>query len=166
MWSCSFWRSSQRASISLSDGVMSPLMPMRSAWWVLAAAMILRLSTMTPKSMTSKLLQVKTMLTMFLPMSWTSPLAVARMILWRVVWRPPAWLCFSISGCRMATAAFIAFADFTTCGRNIFPSPNRFPTFSMPCIRGPSMISTGEAYTESASPRSSGKYSVMPLTKA
>ncbi len=37
--------------------------------------------TMTPRSMTSKLLHWSTTPTMFLPMSWTSPLTVAMTIL-------------------------------------------------------------------------------------
>ena len=37
--------------------------------------------TMTPRSMTSKLLHCSTTPTMFLPMSWTSPLTVAMTIL-------------------------------------------------------------------------------------
>src|SRR5690606_23247458 len=34
-------------------------------------------------------------------------------------------------------------ADFTTCGRNIFPAPNRSPTTPMPSMSGPSMTSSG-----------------------
>ena len=43
--------------------------------------MILAAGTMTPRSMTSKLLHWSTMPTMFLPMSWTSPFTVASTIL-------------------------------------------------------------------------------------
>ena len=34
-------------------------------------------------------------------------------------------------------------ADFTTCGRNILPSPNGSPTTFMPSISGPSITSIG-----------------------
>ena len=36
--------------------------------------------------------------------------------------------------------SFITRADFTTCGRNILPAPNKSPTTVMPSISGPSMI--------------------------
>ena len=34
-------------------------------------------------------------------------------------------------------------ADFTTCGRNIFPAPNKSPTTLMPSINGPSITDNG-----------------------
>jgi hypothetical protein len=46
-------------------------------------------------------------------------------------------LSFSINGMRCATAFFMARALFTTCGRNILPSPKRSPTTVMPAISGP-----------------------------
>ena len=38
-------------------------------------------------------------------------------------------------GSNTATAFFITRADFTTCGRNIFPSPKSLPTVSMAGMR-------------------------------
>lgn len=64
-------------TISSSEGVMSPLRPMRSALCSSAASKIFSQGVMTPMSMTLKLLQPSTTLTMFLPMSCTSPLTVA-----------------------------------------------------------------------------------------
>ena len=43
----------------------------------MAVSMIFSQATITPRSITSKLLQPSTTPTMFLPMSWTSPLTVA-----------------------------------------------------------------------------------------
>ena len=51
----------------------------------------------------------------------------------------------SMNGSRYATAFFIARALLTTCGRNIFPAPNRSPTIFMPSMSGPSMMSSGRA---------------------
>ena len=48
-----------------------------------------------------------------------------------------------MNGSRWATAFFITRADFTTCGRNILPAPNRSPTTFMPSISGPSITSSG-----------------------
>ena len=79
---------------------------------------------------------------MFLPMSCTSPLTVASTI--RVA-REALVFSASMYGSRYATARFIARALFTTCGRNIFPEPNRSPTIFIPSISGPSMTSSGRA---------------------
>ncbi len=68
-------------TISSSEGVISPDSPIMSALCSRAAARILSAATMTPRSITSKLLHCKTTPTMFLPMSWTSPLTVAMTIL-------------------------------------------------------------------------------------
>ena len=65
------------ATISSRDGVMRPERPMMSQRFSRAVSMILLPGTMTPMSMTSKPLQARTTPTMFLPMSWTSPLTVA-----------------------------------------------------------------------------------------
>ena len=70
-----------RKLISSSEGVIRPDSPMISASSALAVSMILLAGTMTPRSITSKLLHCSTMPTMFLPMSWTSPLTVASTIL-------------------------------------------------------------------------------------
>jgi len=45
--------------------------------------------------------------------------------------------------------------DFTTCGRNILPAPNRSPTTFMPAISGPSITSMGCPPRASMSARSS-----------
>ena len=45
------------------------------------------------------------------------------------------WLGLPIYGSSTATAFFITRADFTTCGRNILPSPNSCPTCSIAGIR-------------------------------
>jgi hypothetical protein len=55
--------------ISSSEGVISPDRPMMSAPTVRAVSMTLSTGTMTPRSVTSKLLQRSTTPTMFLPMS-------------------------------------------------------------------------------------------------
>ena len=66
-----------------------------------------------------------------------------------------------------ATACFITRADFTTCGRNILPEPNRSPTTFMPAISGPSITSSGRAEAAwRASSVSASTKSVMPLTSA
>ena len=54
---------------------------MMSAPSAFAVSMIFAAGTMTPRSITSKLLHWSTMPTMFLPMSWTSPFTVASTIL-------------------------------------------------------------------------------------
>src|ERR687884_552224 len=80
---------------------------------------------------------------MFLPMSWTSPFAVAMTTLPLVRSASPGCFSASMNGTRWATAFFITRADLTTCGRNIFPAPNSSPTTFMPSISGPSMTSLG-----------------------
>ncbi len=107
---------------------------------------------------------------MFLPMSCTSPLTVA--VTTRPLLRFLAASSFSASmnGMRCATAFFITRADFTTCGRNILPSPNRSPTTFMPSISGPSMTSSGRPPASAISSRSSSVSSTtkasMPFTSA
>ena len=113
---------------------------MISAFSSIAVLMILSAGTITPKSITSKLLHCNTTLTMFLPMSCTSPFTVAITILPLL---EPFYLVALINGSKYATDCFITRADFTTCGRNILPSPNKSPTTSMPAINGPSITSSG-----------------------
>ena len=85
---------------------------------------------------------------MFLPMSCTSPLTVASTILpFDEAWSRPSFSC-SMNGIRWATACFITRADFTTCGRNILPEPNRSPTTFMPSISGPSITASGRGALE------------------
>ena len=110
---------------------------------------------------------------MFLPMSWTSPLTVAIRILPAVLRSPlsmplAALASFSASmyGSSPATACFMTRADFTTCGRNILPAPNRSPTTFMPAISGPSMTCSGRSASSRASSVSASMNSVMPLTSA
>ena len=57
-------------------------------------------------------------------------------------------------------------ADFTTCGKNIFPSPNKSPTVFIPFINGPSMTSIGLFANFLTSSTSSSIYSVIPLINA
>ena len=73
--------SSATVTISSSEGVIRPERPIMSALLSLADFRISWNGTMTPRSMTSKLLHCRTTPTMFLPMSWTSPLTVAMTIL-------------------------------------------------------------------------------------
>ncbi len=94
-------------------------------------------------------------------MSWTSPFTVAITILPLVL---PCSLLASINGSRYATACFMTRADLTTCGRNIFPSPNRSPTTFIPSISGPSITSIGRVACWRASSVSCSINSVMPLT--
>ncbi|MNZ85828.1 hypothetical protein D3C78_1046330 [compost metagenome] len=101
---------------------------------------------------------------MFLPMSCTSPLTVAMRILPLASGLSP--FSASMKGIRWATACFITRADFTTCGRNILPAPNRSPTTFMPLISGPSMTSMGRAHCWRNSSVSSTMKAVMPLTSA
>ena len=56
--------------------------------------------------------------------------------------------------------------DFTTCGRNILPAPNRSPTTFMPSISGPSITSSGRSACCRASSVSSITNSSIPLTSA
>ncbi len=60
---------------------MSPDRPIMSARSARATSRIFCAGTITPRSITSKLLQRSTTPTMFLPMSCTSPLTVASTIL-------------------------------------------------------------------------------------
>ena len=119
--------------------------------------------TITPKSIISKLLQARTTPTIFLPMSWTSPLTVAKRI-FPALDVSPCFLSFSIYGSKNETAFFITLADLTTWGKNIFPSPNRSPTLVIPFINGPSIILRALGYLLIASFKSSSIYSVIPLT--
>ncbi len=127
--------------------MISPDSPMMSAPSAFALARISEHGTITPMLTTSKLLHWRTTVTMFLPMSCTSPLTVAMTILPFAFASPPAATCAafssSMNGIRCATACFITRALFTTCGRNILPAPNRSPTTFMPSISGPSMTSIG-----------------------
>ena len=66
-------------AISSSEGVMRPDRPTMSARSATAASRMRSTGVITPKSTTRKLLQPSTTPTMFLPMSCTSPLTVARM---------------------------------------------------------------------------------------
>jgi hypothetical protein len=82
--------------------------------------------TITPMFTTSKLLHWRTAVTMFLPMSGTSPLTVATILSLERTSSPAASmrsLSSSMQGTRWATADFITRADFTTCDRNILPAP-------------------------------------------
>ncbi len=66
-----------KCAISSSEGVMRPDRPTMSAFSFRAASRMRSAGTMTPRSITSKLLHWSTTPTMFLPMSCTSPLTVA-----------------------------------------------------------------------------------------
>ena len=68
-------------AISSRLGVIRPDRPMMSAPSAFAFARISEHGTITPMLTTSKLLHWSTTVTMFLPMSWTSPLTVAMTIL-------------------------------------------------------------------------------------
>ena len=160
------WRciSCATCTISSSDGVIRPDSPIMSADSARAVSRIRSAGTITPRSTTSKLLHWSTTPTMFLPMSWTSPLTVAMMILPLLERAPPCSR--SMKGTRCATARFMTRADFTTCGRNILPAPNRSPTTFMPSISGPSMTSSGRAAASRASSTSAMMNSSMPLISA
>ena len=139
-----------------------------------ALARISLQGTITPMLTTSKLLHWSTTDTMFLPMSCTSPLTVAITILPLARTSPPASarrrFSSSMKGIRWATACFITRADFTTCGRNILPWPNRSPTMFMPSISGPSITLIGRPPAASIAARASSVSStmklVMPCTSA
>jgi hypothetical protein len=64
-------------TISSREGVIRPLRPITSTFSSAAFANIFSAATITPRSITSKLLQPITTPTMFLPMSCTSPFTVA-----------------------------------------------------------------------------------------
>mmetsp|Transcript_48669 Transcript_48669/g.115646 ORF Transcript_48669/g.115646 Transcript_48669/m.115646 type:complete len:232 (-) Transcript_48669:1105-1800(-) len=134
---------------------------------------------MTPISLTLKLLQPNTTATMFLPISWTSPLTVA-------IKNLPAQLESSSAACSgslpsaiifarfsssmygrsHATAFFITRADLMTCGKNIFPDPKSSPTVFMPAINGPSMTFRGLGNSFRHSSVSPSMYSEIPLMRA
>ena len=154
---------SATAIISSSEGVIRPERPMKSAPVALACSTILSVGTITPRSTTSQLLHARTTPTMFLPMSWTSPLTVAMRKVPRL---EPADFSASRAGSRAATAAFITRADLTTWGRNILPAPKRSPTTRMPAIRGPSMTSSGFPRSRSASSVSASTCEASPFTSA
>src|SRR6478735_658342 len=71
---------------------------------------------------------------------------------------------------RWATPCFMTRADFTTCGRNILPAPNRSPTMFMPSMSGPSMTCSGRPPLASTfwyiSSVSATMWSVRPCTSA
>ena len=153
----------QSSSIWKREGVMSPLAPMMAALFLIASSIMVSLSTITPRSNTLNPLQESTMPVMFLPMSCTSPLTVALIITGLSATSPSSSF---IYGSSTATASFMILADFTTCGRNILPSPKSWPTFSIPAIRAPSMTLTGlPAFSRQASTSSSSP-SVRPFTRA
>ena len=158
---------------------MSPETPTRSHSFSRAVSRIRSAGTMTPRSMTSKPLHCRTTPTMFLPMSCTSPFAVARTIRPARPANPPgpgaagpgaaaspAGDSASSHGVRCATAFFITRADLTTWGRNIRPAPNRSPTTFIPAISGPSMTSSGRAAARRASSVSASMWSATPATRA
>ena len=78
------------------------------------------------------------MSTRFLPMSWTSPLTVAK----RIEPRPSSSI-FSICGSRYATAVFITSADCRTNGSCISPLPKSSPTIFIPSSRWSLIIASG-----------------------
>ena len=146
-----------------------------SAFSALANAKISEHGTITPIFTTSKLLHCKTTETMFLPMSCTSPLTVAITILPFGFAATPvrfssASFSSSMKGIRCATACFMTRADFTTCGKNILPWPNKSPTMFMPSMSGPSITWIGLPPFCKASTRASSVSSlinsVMPCTNA
>ena len=110
--------------------------------------------------------------TMFLPMSCTSPFTVAIKILPLAFAfsTPDRRFSSSMNGIKCATACFITRADFTTCGRNILPAPNKSPTTFMPSINGPSITLIGRPPSALTLRRhssvSSTIYCVMPFTNA
>ena len=131
-----------RKTISSRDGVIRPDKPITSTFSSTAVLIIFSGGTITPKSIISKLLQAKTTPTIFFPMSCTSPFTVAIKIFPAELLEPSVFAS-SINGNKYATAFFITLADFTTCGRNIFPSPNKSPTIFIPVIKCPSITLIG-----------------------
>ena len=77
-----------------------------------------------------------------------------------------AFFSSSIYGNKYATAFFITLADFTTCGKNILPSPNKSPTTFIPSMSGPSMTCSGFSTCWRASSTSISINSVSPLISA
>ena len=100
---------------------------------------------------------------MFFPISWTSPFTVAINTLPEEDRTP--FFSASINGNKYATAFFITRADFTTCGKNIFPLPKRSPTVFIPAINGPSITSIGRSNWCLHSSVSSSMNSTIPFTK-
>ena len=143
--------------------MINPLNPITSTSCFLASSNIFSAGTITPRSITSKPLQAITTPTIFLPISCTSPLTVAIRTFPRLLLSA---LSFSRYGIRYATAFFITRADFTTCGRNILPSPNKSPTTFIPSIKGPSITLNGLSNICLASSVSWSMNSTIPLTKA
>ena len=104
-----------------------------SAPSALARAKISWQGTITPMLTTSKLLHCKTTVTMFLPMSCTSPLTVAITILPLLHVHPGGFLLalfFLDVGDQVRHGAFMTRALFTTWGRNILPWPTGRPRCS------------------------------------
>mmetsp|Transcript_11791 Transcript_11791/g.37411 ORF Transcript_11791/g.37411 Transcript_11791/m.37411 type:complete len:239 (-) Transcript_11791:768-1484(-) len=161
--------------ISSSDGVMSPERPNTSAFSRTTASRIASDGCITPRSTTRQLLQPSTTPTMFLPMSCTSPLTVARTMQLFARWSrdgsafSASSFSFSMYGIKCATASFMTRADLITCGKNILPAPKRSPTTDMPSISGPSIMCRGRAYLPPLA-RASSTSSTMnwgiPLTSA
>ncbi len=79
--------------------MIRPDSPMMSAPSTFAFARMSWQATITPMLTTSKLLHWRTTVTMFLPMSWTSPFTVAMTILPFALASPPPSIssCFSAS---------------------------------------------------------------------
>ena len=71
-----------------------------------------------------------------------------------------------MNGSRYATAFFMTRALFTTCGKNIFPAPNKSPTTLMPAMSGPSITSSGRLLFCRASSVSASMKSTIPFTSA
>ena len=128
----------------------------------MAASIIFSGGTITPKSIISKLLQPNTTATIFLPISCTSPLTVAIKTFPALEDFPSFWA--SIYGSKYATAFFITLADFTTCGKNIFPLPNKSPTTFIPAIRFISITSMALLASNRASSTSNSINSSIPFT--
>ena len=145
-----------------SEGVMRPLTPMMSAPIFSAVSRIVAAGTMTPRSVTSKPLQVRTMAVMFLPMSCTSPWTVAM----RNFGLPPTDSSLSMKGSSTATASRMMRADLTTWGRNILPSAKSSPTRSIPDMSGPSMTATALPSLSRQESVSSFRLCDKPLTTA
>jgi hypothetical protein len=134
--------SAATVTISSSDGVMRPDRPIIAASCSRAVSRILVQGTITPRSMTSKPLHWRTTPTMFLPN--VVDVALDGGHDHPAFRRVHAGSLFGFDeGQQWRPAFFMTRADFTTCGRNILPDPNRSPTTFMPSISGPSMTSMG-----------------------
>mmetsp|Transcript_7788 Transcript_7788/g.24434 ORF Transcript_7788/g.24434 Transcript_7788/m.24434 type:complete len:220 (-) Transcript_7788:2439-3098(-) len=134
-------------TISSKDGVMRPDNPRISALFSFTASRMVWHGHITPISMTLKLLHPKTTATMFFPISCTSPFTVAikNVPALELEVSPAASFAACINGSKCPTDFFITLADLITCGKNIFPAPNKSPTTFMPSMSGPSMISRQDA---------------------